>query len=71
MLLYGVDNVSKLQTIKDVIGIQSAKNAVSVQAKIKTSNLVNYGVEATNSLQSVKDTKKETFQTKYGVSHQL
>jgi hypothetical protein len=68
---YGVDNVAKSADVKAQLKITTKATATVRTAKTKATNLKNHGVESTNSLQSVKDLKKETFIEKYGVDHQL
>ena len=68
---YGVDNVSKTADVKAQLKITTTATAAVRTRKTKVNNLKKYGVESTNSLQSVKDLKKETFIEKYGVDHQL
>jgi endogenous inhibitor of DNA gyrase (YacG/DUF329 family) len=68
---YGVDNVSKTKAVKDQLKITTKATADARTAATKKTNLANWGVESTNSLQSVKNAKKSTFQKKYGVDHQL
>ncbi len=70
-LRYGADNVSKTADVKAQLKITTKATAGVRLTKTKATNLKNHGVESTNSLQSVKDTKKATFQRKYGVDHQL
>jgi hypothetical protein len=68
---YGVDNVSKTTTVRAQLKKTTTLTATIRTAKTKVTNLLNHGVESTNSLQSVKDKKKESFLEKYGVDHQL
>ncbi len=68
---YGVDNVSKTKAVKDQLKITTKATAGIRKTKTIEANLLNHGMTSTNSLQSVKDTKKATFQRKYGVDHQL
>ena len=57
--------------MRDKLRITTAATADIRTAKTIETNLLNHGVESTNSLQSVKDKKKESFMEKYGVDHQL
>lgn len=68
---YGVDNVAKTAKVKKKLKKIIKKTVKKRLATTKKNNLINYGVESTNSLQSVKDKKKETFMDRYGVDHQL
>lgn len=68
---YGVDNVSKMDAVKDKLRITTAATADIRLAKTKETNLRNYGIESTNSVQSIKDKKKTSLVERYGVDHQL
>jgi hypothetical protein len=68
---HGVTNVSKTKAVKDQLRVTTKATAKARKITTVKNNLENYGVKSTNSLQSVKDTKKATFQRKYGVDHQL
>lgn len=68
---FGVDNVSKTEDVKAKLRLTTAATAEIRTRKTKETNLKNHGVESTNSLQAVKDKKKEIFIEKYGVDHQL
>jgi hypothetical protein len=68
---FGVDNASKNDEIRERLRITTTATSVTRTRKTKENNLERYGVESTNSLQSVKETKKIAFMEKYGVDHQL
>jgi hypothetical protein len=68
---YGVANVSQAEEVREKLCIATTATADIRTAKTKETNLKKYGVESTNSLQSVKDKKKKSFMEKYGVDHQL
>lgn len=68
---YGVDNVAKTADVKAQLKITTKATAVIRTQKTKVSNLEKYGVESTNSLQSVKDLKKLNYKEKTGFDHQL
>ena len=68
---YGVDNISKTADVRAQLRITTTATAAIRTQKTKENNLEKYGVASTNSLQSVKDLKKETFIERYGVDHQL
>lgn len=68
---YGVTNVAQTDFVRDKLRITTAATADIRTAKTIETNLSNHGVASTNSLQSVKDKKKESFMEKYGVDHQL
>ena len=68
---YGVDNVAKSDEVKALLKVTTTATATIRTAKTKVTNLLNHGVESTNSLQSVKDKKKANFLEIHGVDHQL
>ena len=68
---YGVANVAQADFVRDKLRITTSATADIRTAKTIETNLKNHGVESTNSLQSVKDKKKDTFIKRYGVDHQL
>jgi hypothetical protein len=68
---YGVANVAHTDFVRDKLRITTTATASIRTAKTIETNLINHGVASTNSLQSVKDKKKESFIEKYGVDHQL
>lgn len=69
--IYGVDNVAKDPDIRALLKQTTKASAPQRLIATQINNKIRYGVESTNSLQSVKDTKKSSFMVKYGVDHQL
>lgn len=69
--IYGVDNVFKTKEIKDILKTNSKEIAVKRVASTKKNNKKNYGVESTNSLQRVKDLKKNNYAANTGFEHPL
>lgn len=70
-LKYGVANVAQAEFVRDKLRITTTATSDIRTAKTRETNLKNHGVESTNSLQAVKDKKKDTFIERYGVDHQL
>ncbi len=68
---FGVDNVSKSADVKAQLKITTKATAGARLTSTKKNNLEKYGVESTNSLQSVKDLKKSNYKEKTGFDHQL
>lgn len=68
---YGVDNVSKTSEVKNKLKKSTKRTAKARLIATKANNLTKYGVESTNSLQSVKDLKKSNYKEKTGYDHQL
>lgn len=68
---YGVDNASHIPEVKARLKITTKETANQRLEKTKENNIRRYGVESTNSLDSVKTKKKNTLLSRYGVDHQL
>lgn len=66
---FGVENVAKLESVKQKISEQSKVNTDRRIEKTKKTNLERYGVEHTSSLDTVKNKKKESTLRHYGVDH--
>jgi len=63
---YGVDNVSKLDSVKKVISQKNKENASSRMLKAKASIQQKYGVDYISQAQAVKDKKRKSCLEKYG-----